>query len=334
MVVVLRRLNIGFIGCGGIASVHAERLKTLEEARMAAFSDIVEDRAKAMAVKYGGKYYVDWREMLEKESLDIVYICLPPFAHSDEVAVAAERGINIFIEKPIALNMKAAREMVRAVEKAGVKSQVGYNCRFGYAVEEAKKLIDSGEAGGVGIAVGMYWCNFIRRDWWIDKGKSGGQIVEQSTHLFDALRYMCGEVEVVYGQMNRVFWTSIPEMTIEDVSSTTFKFKSGAVGAVAATIWGAYAQWWFKWWIAAKNYTFESKDVNTLTLYSTSPPAKTRTVSESRDTYLLEAKDLIRAVLEDKETRTPIEEGAKTLEFTLAAVKSMETGKPVTLPLE
>jgi predicted dehydrogenase len=83
----------------------------------------------------------------------------------------------------------------------------------------------------------------------------------------------------------------------------------------------------------AKNYTVESRDTSTLTLYSARPPQKTITVYEERDTYLLEAKDLVKAILEDKETRTPMEDGAKTLEFTLAAVKSMETGKPVTLPL-
>ncbi|MEM1606718.1 MAG: Gfo/Idh/MocA family oxidoreductase [Candidatus Bathyarchaeia archaeon] len=330
----MRKLNVGFIGCGGIAVTHAERLKTLEEVRMTAFADIAEERARTMADKYGGKCYRDWREMLNKEKLDIVYICLPPFAHSDEVTIAAEKGIHIFIEKPIALDMKTAREMVRSIEKNGVKSQVGYNCRFGYAIEEAKRLVNNGEAGEIGLAIGMYWCHFIRRDWWIDKSKSGGQIVEQSTHLFDALRYICGDVEVVYGLMNRKFWTDVPEMTIEDVSSTTFKFKSGAIGAITATTWGANAQWWFKWWIAAKNYTFESRDINTLTLYSTKPPTKVTTISEERDTYLLEAKDFIRAILEDKDTKTPIEEGAKTLEFTLAASKSAEIGKPITLPLE
>ncbi|MCX8171134.1 MAG: Gfo/Idh/MocA family oxidoreductase [Candidatus Bathyarchaeota archaeon] len=330
----MRKFNVGFIGCGGIAVTHAERLKTLEEIHMAAFADIVKERAKIMAEKYGGRYYSDWREMLNRENLDIVYICLPPFAHSDEVMVAAEKGIHVFIEKPIALDMKIAREMVRSIQKNRVKSQVGYNCRFGYAIEEAKRLVSSGEAGEVGLTLGMYWCHFIRKDWWIDKSKSGGQIVEQSTHLFDALRYICGDVEVVYGLMNRKFWIDVPEMTIEDVSSVAFRFKSGAVGAITATIWGANAQWWFKWLIAAKNYTFESRDINTLTLYSTRPPTKVMMVSEERDTYLLEAKDLIRAILEDKETRTPIEEGAKTLEFTLAASKSAETGKPVMLPLE
>lgn len=329
----MKKINVGFIGCGGIAITHAERLKTLEEVRMVAFADIAEERAKAMADKYGGRWYSDWHEMLDKEKLGIVYICLPPFAHTDEVIVAAEKGIHVFIEKPIALDMRTAKEMVRSIEKNDVKSQVGYNCRFGYAIEEAKRLVSSGEAGEVGLALGMYWCHFIRKDWWIDKSKSGGQLVEQSTHLFDAFRYICGDVEVVYGLMNRKFWTDVPEMTIEDVSSTTFKFKSGALGAITATTWGANAQWWFKWWIATRNYTLESRDINTLTLYSTKPPTKVTTVSEERDTYLLEAKDLIRAVLEDRETRTPIEEGAKTLEFTLAALKSAETGKPVTLPL-
>ena len=86
--------------------------------------------------------------------------------------------------------------------------------------------------------------------------------------------------------------------------------------------------------IAARNYTLESRDANTLTVYSTESPLKTRMLSEVRDTYLLEAKDLIHAVLEDEETKTPIGEGAKTLEFTLAAMRSMETGSPVKLPLE
>ena len=85
--------------------------------------------------------------------------------------------------------------------------------------------------------------------------------------------------------------------------------------------------------IAAKDYTFESRDANSLTLYSTEEPLKTKTISEARDTYLLEAKDLVQAVLDDNKTRTPIMEGARTLEFTLAAMKSMETGRPVELPL-
>ena len=84
--------------------------------------------------------------------------------------------------------------------------------------------------------------------------------------------------------------------------------------------------------MAAENYTMYAEDAGTLTLYSTEKKRATME-SEQRDVYLLESKELIQAVLNDGETRTPIREGAKTLEFTLAARKSMETGKPVKLPL-
>jgi predicted dehydrogenase len=329
----MKKLRIGMIGCGGIAGVHAERLKTLPEAKMVAFADIIENNAKSFAQKYKGVQYSDWHKMLDKEKLDVVYICLPPFAHTNEVEVAAEKGIHIFIEKPIALNMKLARNMVAAVEKHNIKSQVGYCQRFSYSVEHAKNLIQSGEAGYPGLAVGWYWCHFLGGEWWRNKNKSGGQIVEQSTHIYDALRYLCGEVDEVYGQMNIKFWTEVPDLTTEDVSNSTFRFKSGAVGSISATTWGAASQWWFRWLIAAKNYTMFSENANTLTLYSTANAEETKTLTEERDVYFLESKDFVQAILKDKETRTPIREGEKTLEFTLAVRESMENGKPVELPL-
>ena len=318
----LNELKIGIIGCGGIAGAHVTRLSTLKEVKLAAFSDIDEGRAKDFSGKYGGNAYTDWHEMLDKEELDIVYICLPPFAHTDEVMFAAEKGLHIFIEKPIALNMDLANRMVRAVEKGGVKSQVGYNCRFGLAMEKAKELLEGGDAGDVGLALGWYWCHYLGKEWWRDKNRSGGQIVEQATHLYDALRHLCGDVEKVYGEMNKKFWVDTPDLTIEDVSSLTFRFKSGAVGAIVSTTWGVANQWWLRWLIAAKNYTLESPDTNTLTLYTTEAPVKRETLYEERDTYLLETQDLVQAILKDKGTRTPMVEGAKSLEFTLAAMKS------------
>ena len=331
---VLNELRVGVIGCGGIAGAHATRLSTLKEVKLTAFSDIDEKRAKDFANKYGGNVYADWQKMLDKEELDIVYICLPPFAHTDEVMVAAEKGIHIFIEKPIALNMDLAQRMVEAVKKHDVKSQVGYQIRFGLATEKAHELIKEGEAGDVGLALGWYWCHYLGKDWWRDKKRSGGQIVEQATHLYDALRYLCGDVDKVYGEMDKRFWTDVSDLTLEDVSSLTVRFKSGALGAIVSTTWGVPNQWWLRWLIATKNYTMESSDANTLTLYTTEAPTKRQTISEERDLQLLEAQDLIQAVLKDKETRTPIVEGAKSLEFTLAAMKSMETGRAVKLPLK
>lgn len=330
-----RRLAVGFIGCGGIARAHIDNLARLDRVELKAFSDISIDRAKALASTYGGEAYADWREMLEKSKLDLVFICLPPFAHRDEVMVAAEKGIHIYIEKPIALDIELAREMARAVEKYGVKSQVGYQLRFAAGVERAKRIIESGEIGAIGLVNGVYWCRFIRRDWWIDRSKSGGQIVEQSTHLYDILRWLCGDVERVYAEMDRRFYTDVKDMTIEDVSSVMMRFKSGAIGVVSSTIGAAPGYWWLRWSIIGRDAMLESEDPNHLRIYwSGKTPFTVEEHREpSRAPMALAELDLVNAILEDRDTRTPISEGVKTLELTLAAVKSAETGKPVTLPL-
>lgn len=335
----MNKLRVGVIGCGGRAGGHAARLSVLKEVKLTAFCDIIEDKAKVFSEKYGGNVYTDWQRMFDEEKLDIVYVCLPPFAHGDEVMVAAENGIHVFIEKPIALSMDLAGRMTRAVEKYGVKSQVGYQCRFALSIERAKELIRDGDAGEVGLAVGWYLCNFLHLDawercaWWRDKEKSGGQIVEQATHLYDILRYLCGDVDRIYGEMNKKFCVDIPSLTVEDVYSATFRFRSGAVGAVVSTLWGVPSHSWFRWLIATENYTLESPKLGILTTYTTKAPVKVTTISEERDLILLQTLNLVKAILEDKETRTPMAEGTKTLEFTLATMRAMETGRVVKLPL-
>jgi len=328
-------MRIGFIGCGGIAGAHVSRLSKMEDVDFVAFCDVVKEKAQAFSSKLGGSVYEDFHDMIRAESLDVVYICLPPFAHSDEVQVSAERGINIFIEKPIALSLKLADEMVRAVRKAGVRSQVGYLLRFGAGVERAKELISSGKAGDISVVQGKYFCNFIGGAWWRDREKSGGQLVEQSTHLYDAVRYLCGDVERIYAEMARRYWVDAPGMTSEDTSSAVLRFRTGAVGSLTATT-GAYAgdRWVTSWTIAAKNFTFDFENANSLTIYSTSKPPTAETISDpERDMFSLESRDLFDSIKSGKETRTPIEEGMKTLELTLAAVKSAEEHRAVDLPL-
>ena len=331
---MVSRLKIGFVGCGGIASMHASRLFAMKEVALTAFCDVVKEKAFSFMEKYGGRSYIDYHDMFDKEPLDIVFICLPPYAHKDEVMVAAEKGVNIYIEKPIALDMDLAWGMVKAVEKAGVKSQVGYQCRFGAGVEESKRIIDSGEAGAMGLATSRYFCNFSGGPWWRDLKKSGGQVVEQATHTYDALRYLCGDVEKVYAEMNRFYWTDLPDFTGEDAHVASMKFKSGAIGHVVGTCGAVPDRWWLNWSITCRNIYLELPDFNTVDVYYTRlRPLKITSLHEDRDPYLLAERDLIEAVLHDRTTRIPISEGAKTLELTLAVRRSMETGKVTPLPL-
>lgn len=327
----MRKLKVGFIGCGGIAAAHADRLSRFNDVELTAFSDLLVERAQELASRYGGRAYTSWREMLDRESLDAVFVCLPPFAHEDEVEVAAEKGVHIYIEKPIALDVGLAERMVEAVKKHGVKSQVGYQLRFSFAAERTKQLIDSGEVGSVGLAVGAFWCRFLRTDWWIDRSKSGGQLVEQATHLYDLLRWFCGEVSTVYAEMDRLFYRDIPGMTIEDTSGVVLRFRSGAIGVVSSTIGAVPERWWTRWSIIGTGATIEADGIESLKVYySTRRPLIVEALEErGRDPLVLAERDFIDAVLHDREARVPIEEGARTLKLTLAAARAAEEHAPV-----
>ena len=327
-----KRYRVGIIGCGGIAHAHARALRKIG-AEMIAFCDIVEERAREYAAQYSegkGRVYTDFSKMFEVEELDIVYICLPPFAHSNEVEMAAEKGVHILIEKPIALDLEIARKMVEAVERKGVKSQVGFLLRFGEATERLKEMIESGEAGPPGLFIGRYVCNSLHSPWWRDRSKSGGQVVEQIIHLFDMARFLMGEAESVFCFMNNIFHKDIPDYTVEDVSGTAIRFRNGSIGVIAATNGAIPGQWISRYEVITQYMTCEFTDTNNATFHLTGKGYPSRiAISSDRDLFLAESMDLIRAIETGEETKIPISEGYKSLELVLAAAKSGEKGEPV-----
>jgi predicted dehydrogenase len=326
--------RIGFIGCGGIANAHARALASLKgRVEMVAFCDIEEERARWFSQTYAegkAKVFTDYRKMYDEVKLDIVYICLPPFAHKDEVDIAAEKGIHIFIEKPIALDMETANRMVKAVEKGKVKSQVGFMFRFGDAVEEVKEMLKS--YGPVGLMMGRYMCNSLHSPWWRDKTKSGGQIVEQIIHIFDLIRYFMGEPETVFARWNNIFHRDVPDYTVEDVSGTVITFKDGGIATVSATNGAIPGKWIAQLDLIAKGITANFIDANHAIIYQTLKPWEKKVeVASSKDIYLAETLDLLDAIENDRETRVPMIEGAKSLQLVLSAAASAEKGEIVKL---
>jgi predicted dehydrogenase len=300
---------------------------------MVAFCDIDEERARWFSQTYAegkAKVFTDYRKMYDEVKLDIVYICLPPFAHKDEVDIAAEKGIHIFIEKPIALDMETANRMVKAVEKGKVKSQVGFMFRFGDAVEEVKEMLKS--YGPVGLMMGRYMCNSLHSPWWRDKTKSGGQIVEQIIHIFDLIRYFMGEPETVFARWNNIFHKDVPDYTVEDVSGTVITFKEGGIATVSATNGAIPGKWIAQLDLIAKGITANFIDANHAIIYQTLKPWEKKVeVASSKDIYLAETLDLLDAIENDRETRVPMIEGAKSLQLVLSAAASAEKGEIVKL---
>jgi UDP-N-acetyl-2-amino-2-deoxyglucuronate dehydrogenase len=331
----MRQFRAALIGCGGIANRHATILKGLENVELAAFCDIEGSRAAQFADKYADgepPVFTDYHEMFSKVPLDVVYVCLPPFAHSDEVERAAERGIHVFIEKPIALDLETADRMVAATDRAGVKTQVGFMMRFGEAVEQVKKLLESGEAGQPGLMLGKYFCNSLHSPWWREKEKSGGQIVEQIVHTYDVVRYLLGEPATVIGRTANLFHGDVERYTSEDVSAAVITFKNGAIATVAGTNGAIPGKWLSSFELVARNLTVSFADANHATLTRTNvQPPTSEEIQGKRDVSLAETLDLLNAIETGGTTRTPMIEGARTLELVLAASRAGDTGEVVRL---
>lgn len=228
----VQEVKIGFIGCGGNAHGHLQQLSNMANVRIVATCDIQETRATGSAASFNAKPYTDHKTMLERESLDAVYISLPVFAHGQPELDVIERNLPFFVEKPVAINMEIAQQIEEAVAAAGVISCVGYQLRYLGSTQLARHVLD-GKA--VNMVVGKYWSGTGRggpSSWLHQMSKSGGQLVEQATHTIDLMRYLVGEVDEVYAvQINRI----LKDIDCPDNNCVTLKFENGAIGSLTAS---------------------------------------------------------------------------------------------------
>jgi predicted dehydrogenase len=330
-----RPLRTAILGCGNFAVRHADILVNLDTVDLVAFCNRTPEKAEQFSRRYTdgrAAVYTDHHAMFDALDLDLVYISLPPYAHTDQVMAAAAHGVHVFIEKPIALTSDQAWRMVDAVEAAGVKSQVGFMFRFGAAVEHLKQALESGAAGHPTMLLGRYFCNSLHSAWWRDRDKAGGQIVEQAIHLFDVMRYLLGEPVSVVARWANLLHRDVPGYTVEDVSSTIVTFANGALGTIAATNTAIPGRWLESYWVVTQRLTAEFQNANHATFTATDRPGDvTFSVAANTNTYLAETLDLLAAIRDDRPTRTPMREGALSLDLVLAAARSAETGQAVTL---
>lgn len=329
-------LRTAILGCGGFARRHATLFASMPDRfQLTAFCDKNAERAAAFAHEFtngAAQTFTDHHALFEQTPLDLVAICLPPYGHSDEVECAADRGVHIFIEKPIALTSEHAWRMVAAAEAAGVVTQVGFMFRFGVAIQRLKRLIDSGEAGPVGLMSARYFCNSLHAGWWRDRAKSGGQLVEQVIHMIDLMRFLMGEAATVYSVQRNRFHQQMPDYTVEDVSGTVISFVNGAIGVLYATNGAIPGRWINDYRVVTQNITAEFTDANHAAFfYTATPEARTEQIAGTKDYYCNEMLDLHAAITDGRPAATPIREGARSLDVALAATRSAQTGAVVNL---
>jgi myo-inositol 2-dehydrogenase/D-chiro-inositol 1-dehydrogenase len=230
---IMTSIRVGFVGAGGNAKGHMERLSSIDGVQIVAVADVDQSRAEEAAAKYNARAYTDHHPMLDREELDVLYVSVPPFAHSDAEIVAAQAGIHLFVEKPVVLDIDLGRQILAAIDAAGVVSCVGYQLRL---LDSTRRARDFLVGKTVAMVASRRWGGLPGTPWWRKMAQSGGQLVEQTTHQVDLMRYiMQDEIVEVYACYELRTMVDVEGLDIPDTQAALFKFASGAVGTISTS---------------------------------------------------------------------------------------------------
>lgn len=226
-------LNIGMVGTGWFAKVHADLLAGMEGVKLAAICGTSRDKAEEMARAYGAQGYGDVAEMLDSGTFDAVYVCVPPGAHGAIERTLIRRRIPFFTEKPLGVSTEIPASLLQDIQETGLLTSVGYHFRYQENVQRLKKLL---EGEKIGMVVGQWMGGMPGAAWWRDQERSGGQFTEQTTHIVDLLRYLAGEVTEVYGMFgNRIMHEKHEGVSVADVGTVSLKLATGIVANISNT---------------------------------------------------------------------------------------------------
>jgi len=350
--------SLAIIGCGGIGSYHLGHFLQFDDVDLVGFCDLIIERAEDFQKQAGkGKVYTDFVQMLDETKPDMVFVCVPPTCHGDIEFALIERGIHMFIEKPVSLDLQQAIAIRDAAEQKGIITASGFQCRYDNINEPTIDFIKNHE---------ICFINCVRMGdmptipWWRDKKLSGGQIVEQTIHQFDIIRYVFGEPDTVFSMGTRGFVRGVEGYDTDDLSSTVVKFKNGTLATMST---GCYVK---KGEAYDSKVTFSAPDarldyylLTRCDIYDGAKPqaeaAQGQTVikgdggiarSENEDcithhhtngdTGLIADRVFIDAVYsgDPSAIRTSYRDACRSLAFTLACNESMETGLPVKITID
>lgn len=330
----MAKYGVAVIGCGFISAFHIPSWKRLLGSDVVAVVDIIEERAKGAAEKYGvEKWFTDYKRVLDLNNVDIIDVCTPTYTHAEIAIDSMKSGKHVLVEKPISLKLREADEMISTARRENVKFMVAHCLRFWPEYVVIKRIVERGDIGEPRVARAYRQSGFpLWAPWHKDINLGGGVFVDMSIHDVDTLRWVVGEVEEVYAR-GGVLKTE--GSTAYDFAHALLRFKNGAIAYVEGS------------WVQPEGYPFstymeivgtggalkvDNHTTSAVRVFKKGQPPVDYTPA-SEDAYFLEIKHFLRCVDRDEEPAVGGEEARRTLEVALAAVKSIRENKPIKLPL-
>lgn len=324
------KMNVAFIGTGNIAYQHMQALKEIPNVEIVGLYDLNERVLQIRQSQFGGKIYSSIDQMLNDSIPDTVYICLPPYAHGEAEFSCIERRIPFLVEKPLSVDFSLAKKIADEVQKSGIVTCSAYMNRYRKSVNEAKKLLETYPISLV--SGGWLYKTPVNHPWITKKDLSGGQLLEQTTHLFDLVRYLCGEISEVqcYGCKGIIPQTEAYD--IEDATVVSLKLKSGAVASIQSSWSVGFDRFIYlnllgpDIQIQFQNWEFDAQ-IKSRNTHDTS------IINGENNILAVESRAFLDAIRRNDPTKIKSDyvDGVRSLQISFAALKSLETGNPIRL---
>lgn len=232
-------MKAAIVGCGCIATVHAQSLEKLENVTLVGLADIKKERADAFAARFGGHAYGSLEEMISCEKPDVIHICTPHYLHVPMAIYGLTYGVNVFMEKPPAISEEQWEQLCEAEKTSEGRIGVCFQNRYNHSIRMAKKLIDSGKAGKIRGARGLVtWSRgaayYTDSDW---RGRleteGGGALINQSIHTLDLLGYFLGRPTYADARMANHHLQGVIE--VEDTIEAFVRYEEADASFYATT---------------------------------------------------------------------------------------------------
>jgi len=336
----LKKIGVAIIGMGDAGCLHVDSYNSLKEkAKLIAICDKNKECADANASMYEAIACTDYHDVLNREDVDIIDICLPHHLHAQVAVEAAEAGKHVLVEKPIATTLKDADRMISAAKKSKVKLMVAENHAFLPAHQVAKELVDKGVVGRIFLAKAYEVVGDVPvvSGTWKTSPEAIGTLLDMGVHRFFILRWIVGEIKSVFAFAEKLVCEI--ETDNDDTAAILLKFKNNALGEVDL------------------NCCAVSEPTNRLELYGTKgtiiedhmweQPLMYSSIKEGFETdgwvkphvehapfpgyygisFKNEIEHFLDCVRDDKEPLVTGELGKEALKVALCAYKSVRTGK-------
>lgn len=346
-------MKYALIGCGRIATNHMKAAIN-NNLEISAVCDIICDKMDELLAKHGReneksiRKYDDYKEMIEDVNPELVSIATESGKHAEIALYCIDNGINVIIEKPMAMSMSDADEIIRRSEEKGVKVSACHQNRFNIAIQELRKAIEAGRFGKLSHgSIHVRWNrneNYYKQAPWRGTwAQDGGALMNQCIHGIDLLRWMMGdEIDEIYGATRQQLHDYLEA---EDVGMAVIKFKNGAIGTIEGTT-NVYPEN-----LEETLYIFGEKgtvkiggtSTNNIDVWnfadeneddSKNKGLKEQTSNVYGNGHTSLFADVIDAIENDRKPYVDAVAGRNALEVVLSIYKSQKTGNMVKLPLK